>query len=209
MKFNIGRYLSAMFVCLALVFSSPAWATHATEPAKTVHQLVAPNLSCSAVMVAPEWALTARHCMTPDTLSIIIDGVEYPALEGYGNPALDLALLYIPQAPCPCAKPAAVRVTEGETIIIIGFPYAIGKVATDGEFQGRVTIDGIEYGMSTAPARPGNSGGGVFNGKGELVGILSMGDLSGYLTFFVEIDPLVNPIIPQKFKNRIEFPQVK
>ena len=205
MKFNIGRYLSAILVSIALVFSSPVWATHGTEPAKTVWQMHEEGMSCSAVMVAPEWALTARHCMTMTSPVLTIDGVDYPVLEGYGNPVLDLALLYVPNAPCPCAKPSATKVKEGESVILIGFPYAIGKVVTDGEFQGRVTINNIEYGMTTAPARPGNSGGGAFNQKGELLGILSMGDLSGYLSFFVEIDPLVNIKVTSFFKDRILF----
>ena len=205
MKLNLGRYLSAVLVSIALVFSSPVWATHGTIPAKAVWQMHETGMSCSAVMVAPEWALTARHCMAMTSPVLTINGTDYPILEGYGNPVLDLALLYVPNAPCPCAKPSATKVTEGETVILIGFPYAIGKVVTDGEFQGRVKINDIEYGMTTAPARPGNSGGGVFNQKGELLGILSLGDIQGYLSFFVEIDPLVNIKVTTFFKDIVTF----
>ena len=195
MKVNLGRYLSAVLVSVALVFSSPVWAVHGTEAATTVHKLQDAGMICSAVMIAPEWALTVRHCMEMTSPVLTINNIDYPVIEGYGNPVLDLALFYVPEAPCPCAKPSAVKVKEGESVIIIGYPYGIGRVVTTGEFQGRVILDGIEYGMTTAPVRPGNSGGGVFNSKGELIGILSGGDISGYLSFFVEIDPLVNLII--------------
>ena len=57
--------------------------------------------------------------------------------------------------------------------------------------QERVILDEVPYVLVTAAARPGNSGGGVFNVKGELLGIVSRADIQGYLTFFVEIEPLL------------------
>lgn len=160
----------------------------------TVHKMHDPTNSCSAVMIAPERALTARHCMTMDAPVVTINGVDYPVSHAYGNPALDLALLVIPDAPCPCAKPAPVAVKSGEKVMVIGYPYGIGRVVTYGEMQERVVIGDVVYVMITAPARPGNSGGGVFNEKGELLGIVSLGDMTGYLTFFVEIEPLLGEI---------------
>lgn len=194
------KTLLAGLLALVLVGTAPVIpADHGNvreDVTRVVHQMTdeATKSSCSVVMIAPQEALTARHCMKMEAPVVTIDGVQYPVTFAYGNPALDLALLIIPNAPCPCAKPSVNPIKEGDNVSLVGFPYGIGKVVTYGEFQGRVMIAGVEYAMITAPARPGNSGGGVFNAKGELLGIVSMGDLSGYLTFFVEIDPLLNKV---------------
>ena len=163
---------------------------------RAVHQMTdePTRSSCSVVMIAPQEALTARHCMGMESPVVTINGVAYPVTFAYGNPAIDLALLIIPNAPCPCVKPSAKAAKEADHVALVGYPYGLHKVVTYGEFQGRVIIQGIEYGLITAPARPGNSGGGVFNAKGELLGIVSMGDINGYLTMYVEIDPLLKGI---------------
>jgi S1-C subfamily serine protease len=82
---------------------------------------------------------------------------------------------------------------EGEAIIIVGFPYGMVKVVTYGEVQARFINpdDGREYVLTTAGSLPGNSGGGVFDADGYLVGILAMGDPTGSLTLYVEVMPWV------------------
>lgn len=182
------------FVLVGTIPTTPADHGNIREDmTRAVHQMTdePTQISCSVVMIAPQEALTARHCMKMVSPVVTIDGTEYPVTFGYGNPALDLALLIIPNAPCPCAKPSAVAAKEGENVALVGYPYGLAKVVTYGEFQGRVRIQDVEYGLITAPARPGNSGGGVFNAKGQLLGIVSLGDLTGYLTMFVEIEPLL------------------
>jgi len=166
------------------------------DAAATVHQMTdsSVEVACSVVMIAPERALTARHCLQMESPVVTIDGVNYPVTFGYGNPVLDLAILTIPDAPCPCAKPTDNKLQVGEQVMLIGFPYSIAKVVTYGEMQARVVLDAVEYAVVTAPARPGNSGGGVFNEQGELIGIVSMADITGYITFIVEIEPLLSPI---------------
>ena len=164
------------------------------DAAATVHMMWEPGTSCSVVMVAPGEALTARHCMSMTSPVVTIEGVDYPVTYAYGNPAMDMALLIIPNAPCPCAKPAPGAVQIGEKVMLIGYPYGLARVVTYGEMQERVELEGVLYALITAPARGGNSGGGVFNEKGELLGIVSRADVTGYLTFFVEIEPLLSPI---------------
>ena len=186
--------LIKLFIAISAVMLLSGSHTLRHTTADTVHQFHEQGQGCSAVMIEPEVALTARHCMYMTSPVLTIDGIDYPVTEGFGNPALDLAIIIIPSAPCPCASPAPQLVQEGDPVIAIGYPYGVGKVVTYGEFQGWVMIDGVLYGMTTAPARPGNSGGGMFNSKGELIGILTMADPTGYLTFFVSIEPLLNKV---------------
>lgn len=189
-----------------MALASMAWAGLRDDITNPVHQFTDGLSSCSAVMITPDWALTAYHCMDMTSPVLVIQGTKYPALDGYGNPNLDLALINVPGAPCPCAKVIDVMPIPGDIVYIVGFPYGMAKVVTSGEVQGRVIIQGIEYVLTTAPARPGNSGGGVFNSRGELIGILVMGDTTGYLTMYVEIKPLFNPIVeePEQPENRIQ-----
>jgi len=197
-KLTIGGLLMlALFLSGASLHDTQLSARN--DAAATVHKMHEQGSSCSVVMVAPQEALTARHCMGMTSPVVTIDGVDYPVTYAYGNPALDLALLIIPNAPCPCVIPAAKPIQIGENVMVIGFPYALGRVVTYGEMQERIKLDGIPYAMITAPARPGNSGGGVFNVKGELLGIVSLGDINGYLTFFVEIEPLLTSVKPELF----------
>ena len=194
------KTLLAGLLALVLVGSTPIIPADHGNPredtTRVVHQMTdeVTRSSCSVVMIAPQEALTARHCMGMESPVVTINGRQYPVTFAYGNPAIDLALLIIPDAPCPCAKPSTKAAKEADQVMLVGYPYGLAKVVTYGEFQGRVVIQAIEYGLITAPARPGNSGGGVFNAKGELLGIVSMGDINGYLTMYVEIDPLLKGI---------------
>jgi len=194
-----GILVLALFLFGASPYNNQ-FANKRKEVAATVHNMTdeATKSSCSVVMIAPGEALTARHCLRMESPVVIIDDLEYVVTFGYGNPALDLALLIIPNAPCPCAKPAMGTIEEGESVMLVGFPYSLARIITYGEMQGRVVVNAVEYAVVTAPARPGNSGGGVFNEKGELIGIVSMADITGYITFIVEIEPLLSP-----FKDKL------
>jgi hypothetical protein len=182
--FLLGVLLAGLVL---LPYSAKADHDYRHSVASTTHKMHQPGMSCSAVMIAPELALTAGHCMGMTSPVLTIGGVDYPITEGYLNPELDLAALIVPGAPCPCATIRGSAAEEGEQITVVGYPYGVGRVVTYGEVQGRVTIEGREYVMTTAAGLPGNSGGGVFDINGYLVGITSLGASSGTMLFYVEI----------------------
>jgi S1-C subfamily serine protease len=70
-------------------------------------------------------------------------------------------------------------VDVGSTVFTIGFPFALngmGKEAkfTDGKVSAKTGYNGALNTFQTSiPVQPGNSGGGVFNEKGELVGVIN------------------------------------
>ena len=155
----------------------------------TVHKMHNARQTCGAVMIAPERAMTAAHCLGMESPVLTIDGVDYPLTEGYAATPRDVAVLIVPGAPCPCAALQGKAVEAGDWVVVVGYPYNLAQVVTYGEVQARIVNpeDGQEYVLATASVAPGNSGGGVFNVNGYLVGITSMSDDRGAMLLFVEV----------------------
>jgi serine protease Do len=60
----------------------------------------------------------------------------------------------------------------GEAVFTIGSPEGLINTLGDGLLSGlRRSEDGVEYVQITAPVSPGSSGGGVFDDRGNLIGI--------------------------------------
>jgi hypothetical protein len=142
---------------------------------------------CSAVVVEPGYAFTARHCTK---IGMYIDGlpVEYVVV---GAGSADAAVAYVPGLKCPCAAIGA-RPSLGETLTAVGYPSeATGERRSHGPSK-VVGIDaikeiypgkwddylGIFIFSEPAILLPGMSGGGAFAQRGtqwEFVGINSIG----------------------------------
>ena len=155
-----------------------------------VHKMFDPvtRSSCSAVMIAPERAMTARHCIDMPSPLLKVNGEVYAVTEAYGNPDVDMAVIIVPGAPCPCAPVATERAQIDDLIRAVGYPLGLLQIVTEGALQGRATFeDGKEYLVVTARVAPGMSGGGLFNKQGELVGIISAMDEYGLLVIAVEV----------------------
>lgn len=60
---------------------------------------------------------------------------------------------------------------KGESVVAIGSPLGIENVVSQGVVSGRINEDDIESILFTAPISHGSSGGALFNGNGEVVGI--------------------------------------
>lgn len=165
----------------------------ATLPVKAVHKFVGdPGGQCSAVMIAPSRALTAAHCKEIPNGSLIIDGVAYPVAGVYViREGVDLAMMVVPSAPCPCATVKGAPEAEGSALYVVGYPRGLLRAVTQGTVQGSIPLpdyDGQTYGVTDARTAPGNSGGGVFNSDGQLIGIITATD--GHLSLYVELAPL-------------------
>ena len=145
----------------------------------------------SGVMIAPNRMLTAAHVA-------IVPGLvlnEKPVKVLKIDPIKDIALLEV-EADCPCVnlgKPVKVD----DEIITIGYPiYNMVKlqILTEGRAQGVMQMteeDGgkiANYLVITSHVAPGNSGGGVYNKRGELVGIL-VGVATVNMIMFSQIIP--------------------
>ena len=150
---------------------------------------------CTGVWVDELKILTAAHCTKrsdrpakPLFVATISDAFRYRAYEPAYKPALrpvfvigldkdhDLAMLVGMSGDFERHGHAITRVTSvvqtGDRVTTMGhsdgvwlWSYSSGDVAAIRRF------DGTLYVQTTAPTSHGNSGGGLFNSKGELVGL--------------------------------------
>jgi serine protease Do len=128
----------------------------------------------------------------------------------------DLALLHIDidkpkEGERPELTPAtlgdAEKVVVGESVIVIGNPLGLEHTLTTGIVSARRTYEGRKWIQMSAPISPGNSGGPVFNGHGEVIGVATA-SIVGYgfaqnLNLAVPVDQLralVKPDYPGKRK---------
>ena len=89
------------------------------------------------------------------------------------NESSDLALLLIKtdkKLP-PVALGDSEKITVGERAVSIGNPVGLEHTLTDGLISARRVIEGRKMIQMSTPVSPGNSGGPLFNSRGEVVGI--------------------------------------
>jgi serine protease Do len=121
------------------------------------------------------------------------------------NPFVDLALLKIEEAESPL-KYAYLgdpqRVTVGEQVYAIGNPLGLTRTVSQGIVSTRNrNFEGQIYVQTTTAINPGNSGGPLFNLRGEIIGVTSMGYLYlGGLNFAIPID-----VVKRFLDNRDAF----
>ncbi|MEZ6129892.1 MAG: trypsin-like peptidase domain-containing protein [Planctomycetaceae bacterium] len=95
------------------------------------------------------------------------------------NPHFDLALLQIPEQKGIRFRPVFVAdndsQTEGDSVFAIGSPLGLERSVSEGIVSSKNrNMDGIVYIQTTAQVNPGNSGGPLFNSRGEVVGVINM-----------------------------------
>lgn len=170
--------------------------------------------NCSGTLVAPNVVLTAQHCMGPNpadycqranylfgvtakntgnsfstdksfrTCSKVIATGGYDTIK-FTNPGKDWALIEL-NSPVEGAEVAKIAPKglpkKGETVYTIGTPQGIPAIKSTGKIdyvdkEGR----GIKTDMDVVG---GNSGGGVFNSKGELIGVVTTSYEAGRIFFY-------------------------
>ena len=89
------------------------------------------------------------------------------------NERNDLALLHIKTAAklMPVVLGDSDKVVVGEHAVAIGNPLGLEHTLTDGLISSRRVIDGRKMIQMSAPISPGNSGGPLFDSRGEVIGI--------------------------------------
>lgn len=137
---------------------------------------------CSGTFVSKDEILSAAHCFNGYTTINIwvrdIEGKSYSAELIKLDSPHDLALLHVPGLHHKYAK-IGKRVKIGEEIINIGSPFNLEFLVS----QGIVSALNVEIGdykslytVTDAMINPGSSGGGMFNKKGELIGVNTMSE---------------------------------
>ncbi len=147
---------------------------------------------------------------------IFYDGTTYPAKVVGRDPRADLAVLKIESPtkfkPVAWGKSTAVRI--GDSVVAIGNPFGLGGTVTTGiisalhrhlnNFGGIPGSSFVDFLQTDAAINKGNSGGPLFNMKGEVIGIntaiYSRQGTNVGIAFAVPSD-LAAPIIEQLKKH--------
>jgi hypothetical protein len=159
-----------------------------SDAVPTVRLLKGANGSCSAVVIATGYAVTALHCK--EAVDGKVDG--HPIAKWTEFSTKDIAVVEVPGLICPCATPGK-KALAGERVAALGFPYGVGLSTRYGWTDGDITYQDEVYAHHTAFTDPGMSGGGVFTvrkGRVVLVAITSKNAGNSALSVTVEGVPL-------------------
>lgn len=140
---------------------------------------------CSGVIVE-HYVVTANHCLPTDGEELGVSQYDPSAPEQVGVPAAvkveyademqDLAILSLISGEFPAGASLAPYVpAPGRPVVVIGHPSGLMYSVVTGvvSHPRRRSPDGQVYVHISAPVFFGNSGGPVFNGYGEVIGIVS------------------------------------
>jgi hypothetical protein len=119
-------------------------------------------------------------------------------------PSQDIAILYFDGTDeqfSPVILGNSDDLQVGERILAIGNPYGWENTLSDGLISGIREIDGFKLVQITAPVSPGSSGGPLFNMRGEVIGITTIGSQWGAqnLNFAIPINTLTS-LIKENFQ---------
>lgn len=138
--------------------------------------------------------LTAAHVVHNADRVIVhmADGEKYLATIHGSEQAADVARLTLVDPPenlTPLKLADSDKVRVGDPVFVIGAPYGYSHTLTLGNISGRRLEEGrrmnsVEFFQTDAAINRGNSGGPMFNEKGEVIGIVSYivsssGDFAG------------------------------
>ncbi|WP_050479234.1 S1C family serine protease [Herbaspirillum rhizosphaerae] len=106
-------------------------------------------------------------------LNVVLPGsLEFPDIER------DLCQIKVSNLVAPAVKIAPIdRLRVGQKVFAIGAPQGLEETMSDGLLSAlRLDKEGkLRYIQTSAPVSHGSSGGGLFNDKGELIGITTLG----------------------------------
>ena len=151
-----------------------------------VHQVSTEGLGSGVYVSEEGYIITASHVVhNAESIMVLFpNGEKAPAKVQNSSEAADIAIiktLYKPNKSIPVAKLGDSDLSKiGEQIMIIGAPYGLEHSLSVGYLSGRHSqkslVSGttrIEYLQTDAAINHGNSGGPMFNMKGEVIGIVS------------------------------------
>lgn len=127
---------------------------------------------CSATAVGPHTILTAKHCTSPDvTYSIPSGELKIKSITDDGS---DHVLMDVDKTFDVWAQISLTQPETGAHVYIWGNPGDLSDVYREGTISGVVEEDGKVVILVDINGFFGDSGSGVFNEKGEVVGVISV-----------------------------------
>jgi serine protease Do len=137
----------------------------------------------SGVIYDPNGYIVTNYHVADETCTsisvVLYDGTEYAAKYIYGDELSDIAVIKIEKTNCDYAVFGdSDHLMYGDMVLAIGNPQGLGLSVTDGIISRpgeSVTIGNSTMTLlrTSAAVNSGNSGGGLFNLNGELIGIVN------------------------------------
>ena len=137
----------------------------------------------SGVIYDPNGYIVTNYHVADETCTsitvVLYDETEYKAQYIYGDELSDIAVIKIEKTDCDYAEFGnSDYLTYGDMVLAIGNPQGLGLSVTDGIISRpgeSVTIGNSTMTLlrTSAAVNSGNSGGGLFNLNGELIGIVN------------------------------------
>ena len=158
---------------IALAISGPAFA--GSVPTTYASKTELDDLgSGSGVVVGPHEVLTASHVVDGCTAINVLGRDAYVAANDEGN---DLAVVHTKDQWATWAIFSNEPVHAGDAVVAMGYPLSGFLADTANVSVGNVSAMAGPFNDSrllqmTAPIQPGNSGGGLFDGNGGIIGIV-------------------------------------
>ena len=136
----------------------------------------------SGVILTADGYIVTNYHVIDDARKITVklrSGEEYEATLCGKNSEKDIAVLKIEaEGLQPAVFGDSSKLEVGDTAVVVGNPLgSLGGTVTDGIISAmdrEIDLDGTKMNLlqTNAAVNPGNSGGALFNGKGELVGVV-------------------------------------
>ena len=156
----------------------------------------------SGFIVSPDGVILTNAHVVRDADEVTVklqDRREYRAKVLGSDPKTDVAVLKVDAKNLPTVPVGNSRSLQvGEWVLAIGSPYGLESSVTAGvvSAKGRnIDTNGVQFIQTDVAVNPGNSGGPLFNTRGEVVGINSQiySQTGGYqgLSFAIPIDVAV------------------
>lgn len=155
----------------------------------------------SGFVVSRNGGIATNYHVVESAHSVLVefmDGRSYGNIRLVaGHPSRDLAVLYIAGEDAsfsPVVLGNSEDVVVAEDVLAIGNPYGWETSVSSGIISGIRSMEGYELLQITAPISVGSSGGALFNMKGQVIGITTLGSQWGAqnLNFAVPINSLTS-----------------
>ena len=145
--------------------------------ARSTYKIETPTSQGTAVAISPTVLLTNCHVLGKHKTVHIIEGEDsyfsYLIHDDYSKDKCFIRSLTLEVRPVPNVQNFD-KINQGVRAYSIGAPLGFNRSIGEGAVLEGRQLDGVRWVYATAPVEPGSSGGGLFDSKGNLLGITTI-----------------------------------